>query len=55
MTSADDLLLVSSPDGSGLYDRFGNRYVFTSHRDYTVTRYLQIINWITRGKALCFL
>lgn len=56
MTSLDDFTLTRSfPDIEGLYDRFGNRYVFTSHRDYECQRDLQIIAWLNGRGLLYFL
>jgi len=57
MTYLSDLSLVTDvlPDSRALYDRFGNRYVFNSHREYQVARQLQIIAWITRNRPLHFL
>ncbi len=52
----DELSLIPDPlDPYGYYDRLGNRYTFYSHREYEVARQLHIIQWLTKGKLLCFL
>lgn len=51
-----DLALIPAPlDGGALYDRFGNRYLFASHREYAHARRAQIISWLTKRTPLCFL
>ena len=56
MTTFDDLSLTTAPAvDQALYDRFGNRYVFNSYREYEVARRNQIIAWLTKDSPLCFL